>query len=132
MTRGSARFGDEGRRQGGRPSIAFGYHRRPPGHATGFLAGARLHVSRHSDSYGVLTPKNNELAARAFETGCRSAGAGCGAGAGCCEMAVRVPVLGAGSARGGDRVLAPVLGAVSWQCACEQLVRFTKLDDTAT
>ena len=57
----------------------------------------------------VLTSNNNELAVRAFETGCRcwvqvpgagaGCGAGCGAGAGCCELAVRV-VEAAGELRG--------------------------------
>ena len=35
MGRGSARFGDEGRRQGARPYITFSYHRRPSGQGTG-------------------------------------------------------------------------------------------------
>ena len=43
VTTGSARFGPAGRRQGGRPSITFGYRRRPSGHATGFLAGAQIY-----------------------------------------------------------------------------------------
>ena len=42
MTRWSARFDDEGRRQGARPYITFGYHRRPSGQGTGFVAGARI------------------------------------------------------------------------------------------
>ena len=42
VTRESARFGTEGRRQGARPSITFGYHRRPSGQGTGFVAGARI------------------------------------------------------------------------------------------
>ena len=55
--------------------------------------------SPDSDSYGVLT-SNNELAMRVFETGCSSwvpmpgGGAGCGAGAECCELAVRVVETG--------------------------------------
>ena len=64
---------------------------------------------------------DNELAVRAFETGpVPGAGACCGAGAGCCELAVRVvetwcrcwvlavrlvETAGAGA------------GGVSWQCA---------------
>ena len=42
VTRGCPRFGNEGRRQGARPYKTFGYHRRPSGHATGVLAGARI------------------------------------------------------------------------------------------
>ena len=43
MNRWSPRFDDEGRRQPGPASITFGYFRRPSGHATGFLAGARIY-----------------------------------------------------------------------------------------
>ena len=42
MNTRSARFGTEGRRQPARPSITFGYHRRPSGQGTGFVAGARI------------------------------------------------------------------------------------------
>ena len=61
MTRGSARFHDEGRRQGARPYITFGYHRRPSGHATGCL---RLTAGRRPTwvCVGLVGPVSLSLA----------------------------------------------------------------------
>ena len=58
---------------------------------TKFEEARKCVFSPDSDSYGVLTSNNNELAVHAFETGCRS------------RALVLAVVL--------------VLGAVSWMCA---------------
>ena len=63
-----------------------------------------VHFSPNSDSYGVLTSNNNELAVRVVETGCRARGADrvrvLGVGAGCWLYVVAVSGAGAGCCDG--------------------------------